>query len=93
MPSPQPCPNCRREGLWLEYASAQAWVNYYRCATGHVWNIPKNAPAGPIWFVTEVPTPTSGDAADKVKVGRGDFPVARQVASHDRTAMPEVRQY
>ncbi len=56
MPPAQPCPNCRREGVWLPLSSHQTFVNYYRCASGHVWNRPKSDPAGPVWFVTEVPS-------------------------------------
>ena len=41
--------------LWLEHSSHQAVVNFYRCASGHVWTVPKNDPTGPFWFVTEVP--------------------------------------
>jgi len=38
------CPECRQPtGLFLEGASAQAWVNYYRCVIcAHVWNIEKS---------------------------------------------------
>ena len=65
MPPPQTCPNCRRDGVWLEHASVPAFVNYYRCQSGHVWCLPKNDPKGPIWFVTEVPArPTARQMID-----------------------------
>jgi hypothetical protein len=55
MPPPQPCPTCQREGRWLTHSSDQAFVNYYRCAAGHVWTVPKNAPADAPNHVTRAP--------------------------------------
>jgi hypothetical protein len=46
------CQTCRREGRWLEYSSEQASVNYYRCAGGHVWLVPKNNPKAAQTHVT-----------------------------------------
>jgi hypothetical protein len=40
------CPDCGRDGRWLEDSSRQALVNYYRCDhCGCVWNIRKDDPA------------------------------------------------
>jgi hypothetical protein len=46
---------CRREGLWLQYASAQALVDYYRCASGHVWYVRKDDAHAVQAFVTPDP--------------------------------------
>ena len=50
------CQTCRREGRWLEFSSDQASVNYYRCAEGHVWIVPKDDPQA-------TPTQVTPDAA------------------------------
>ena len=55
MPAPQTCRMCRRDGLWLQYASAHATVDYYRCASGHVWHVQKNSPDAVPTFVTADP--------------------------------------
>ena len=53
----KPCPKCQKPTARLvESTSKAAWVNYYRCdACGHVWNIAKDTPDGPIWHVTSPP--------------------------------------
>ena len=40
--SPQCCQHCPHVGIKLEGMSQYAWVNYYRCANGHVWQVSKD---------------------------------------------------
>ena len=43
-----PCPVCERSARWLDAASQDAHVDYYRCdGCGHVWNVPKGQPDAP----------------------------------------------
>lgn len=44
-PSRRTCPECGLEGLWLEFISRDALVDYYRCEhCGCVWNVRKDDP-------------------------------------------------
>ena len=55
----RPCPKCQHDTpRLLEAASTDAAVNFYRCTRcGHVWNVSKYYPDGPIWDVTrDAPT-------------------------------------
>lgn len=40
--SPQLCQHCPRLGIKLVSLSRYAWVNYYRCPNGHVWQVSKD---------------------------------------------------
>ena len=41
--SPQRCQHCPHLGIKLETMSLRAWVTYYRCSNGHVWQVSKDA--------------------------------------------------
>ena len=49
------CPKCQSDNpRFLEGASYEAAVNFYLCLKcGHVWNVSKRDPDGPIYDVTE----------------------------------------
>ena len=53
----RPCPKCdNTEPRWLEWASFEATVDFYRCQTcGHVWNVDKQDPNGKVTDVTVEP--------------------------------------
>jgi hypothetical protein len=38
----QLCQHCPQLGIKLEAMSEYAWVNYYRCSNGHVWQVSKD---------------------------------------------------
>ena len=40
--SPQHCQHCHHLGIKLESMSEDAWVTYYRCPSGHVWQVSKD---------------------------------------------------
>lgn len=40
--SPERCQHCLHFGTKLESMSQYAWVNYYRCPNGHVWQVSKD---------------------------------------------------
>jgi len=39
---PQHCQHCPGVGIRLESPSQYAWVTYYRCFNGHVWQVSKD---------------------------------------------------
>ena len=39
---PRLCQHCLRLGVELEDLSQHAWVTYYRCSNGHVWQVSKD---------------------------------------------------
>lgn len=50
------CPQCHRQGRFLEAASQEAWVDYYRCdVCGHVWAQSKEDPNAPPRDITLPP--------------------------------------
>jgi len=62
----RPCPQCQTQtARVLDAASALAHVWYYRCdACGHVWNVPKTNPDGPIVHVTVPPNDIGGGSPE-----------------------------
>ena len=54
--SPADLPELSARGCVARTRERPSLRDYYRCASGYVWNRPKKDPNGPIWFVTEVPT-------------------------------------
>jgi hypothetical protein len=61
----QTCPTCGRPApRLLDSISREAYVNYYRCECGTVFNKPKDAD-GPIRVVSSGPVPAASETIKK----------------------------